>query len=50
MGAMMTWERIGARKPFLHKSLFDCLGSFAAYFGAMVLGFLLYGQLYYIPF
>ena len=50
MCATMAWERFRARRPFLHKSLFYCLSSFAAYAGAMAQGLLLYGQLYYIPF
>lgn len=36
----LLWERYGAKEPFLKRSLFHCVSSYAAYFGAMVQGLL----------
>ena len=39
----MAWEGWGAREPFLRRSLFYCISSFAAYWGALVQGLLVSG-------
>ncbi len=49
LAATFVWEVYGAKVPFLRHSLFYCPSSFAIYFGTLVQGLILYGQLYYIP-
>jgi hypothetical protein len=41
-GLILTglWETFGAKEPFLRRSLFHCPSAFAAYFGALIQGFL----------
>jgi predicted membrane channel-forming protein YqfA (hemolysin III family) len=36
----LVWEGYGAKEPFLKRSLFEGVSSYAAYFGAMVQGLL----------
>jgi len=50
LAGTFVWESRFGKQPLLRKSLFWNVSSIATYVGAAVQGFLLYGQLYYIPF
>ncbi|CCX34735.1 Similar to Uncharacterized MFS-type transporter C1399.02; acc. no. Q9HE13 [Pyronema omphalodes CBS 100304] len=48
--AALVWETYGAKTPLIKAHLINDLSSLGAYLGAMILGMLLFGHLYYVSF